>query len=110
MELGNEGSGDAGNGGKPGNAARMVTVRRLRVSTVRTDSSPSVEVVAKAADPATVAAVLAHKVVSEARRRYIRNSRVLLCVCVFCAVWQATWKTYANKNIPKFRLELDLRP
>lgn len=77
MELGNEGSGDAGNGGKPGNAARMVTVRRLRVSTVRTDSSPSVEVVAKAADPATVAAVLAHKVVSEARRRYIRNSRVL---------------------------------
>lgn len=47
----------------------MVTVRRLRVSTVRTDSSPSVEVVATAADPATVAAVLAHKVVSEARRR-----------------------------------------
>lgn len=48
---------------------KMVTVRRLRVSTVRTDSSPSVEVVAAAADPATVASVLAHKVVSEARRR-----------------------------------------
>lgn len=60
----------ANGGGGGGNAARMVTVRRLRVSTVRTDSSPSVDEVAQAADPATVAAVLAHKVVSEARRRY----------------------------------------
>lgn len=80
MELDNEESGDAGNGGKAGNkAARMVTVRRLRVSTVRTDSSPSVEVVAKAADPATVAVVLAHKVVSEARRRC---GTAVLCDCL----------------------------
>lgn len=56
------------NGGKK-NAARMVTVRRLRVSTVKTEASPRVDVVARAADPATVAAVLLHKVVSEARRR-----------------------------------------
>lgn len=47
----------------------MVTVQRLRVSTVKTEASPSVEGVAMMADPATVAAVLAHKVVSEARRR-----------------------------------------
>eukprot|EP00752_Nemacystus_decipiens_P002888 g2687.t1 len=78
VTLGNEGSADAGNGSKAGNAARMVTVRRLRVSTVRTDSSPSVEVVAKAADPATVAAVLAHKVVSEARRSGFAEARALL--------------------------------
>lgn len=56
-------------GGGEKKAARMVAVRRLRVSTVRTEASPSVEVVATNADPATVAAVLAHKVVSEARRR-----------------------------------------
>lgn len=55
-------------GGAP-KAARMVTVQRLRVSTVRTEDSPSVGSVAMMADPATVAAVLAHKVVSEARRR-----------------------------------------
>ncbi|CAM9201577.1 unnamed protein product [Scytosiphon promiscuus] len=57
---------------------KMVTVRRLRVSTVRTDSSPSVEVVAAAADPATVASVLAHKVVSEARRSGFAEARGLL--------------------------------
>ncbi|CAN0052043.1 unnamed protein product, partial [Hapterophycus canaliculatus] len=56
----------------------MVTVRRLRVSTLRTDSSPSVEVVAAAADPATVASVLAHKVVSEARRSGFAEARGLL--------------------------------
>ncbi|CBN75666.1 conserved unknown protein [Ectocarpus siliculosus] len=71
-------SDNAINGGEATNAARMVTVRRLRVSTVRTDSSPSVEVVATAADPATVAAVLAHKVVSEARRSGFAEARGLL--------------------------------
>lgn len=50
-------------------ARRMVTVRRLRVSTLRTEASSRVGVVAEMADPATVASVLAHKVVSEARRR-----------------------------------------
>eukprot|EP00903_Cladosiphon_okamuranus_P017430 g16054.t1 len=78
MEFDNEKSGNGGNGGNGNKAARMVTVRRLRVSTVRTDSSPSVEVVAKAADPATVAVVLAHKVVSEARRSGFAEARALL--------------------------------
>lgn len=59
---------DVGGGGDL-KAAKMVTVQRLRVSTVKTEASPSVEGVAMMADPATVAAVLAHKVVSEARRR-----------------------------------------
>lgn len=70
-DRGSEVGGNAvnGGGGEIDNAAKMVTVRRLRVSTVRTPSSPSVEVVASSADPATVASVLAHKVVSEARRR-----------------------------------------
>ncbi|CAM9709443.1 unnamed protein product [Ectocarpus sp. 12 AP-2014] len=71
-------SDNAINGGEATMAGRMVTVRRLRVSTVRTDSSPSVEVVATAADPATVAAVLAHKVVSEARRSGFTEARGLL--------------------------------
>ena len=58
-----------GGGGGGTNAARMVTVRRLRVTTVRTGAYPSVKEVASMADPAAVATVLTHKVVSEARRR-----------------------------------------
>ncbi|CAM9609032.1 unnamed protein product [Laminaria digitata] len=68
-DVGDETDISGGGGGGDPKAARMVTVQRLRVSTVKTEASPSVGAVAMMADPATVAAVLAHKVVSEARRR-----------------------------------------
>lgn len=72
---------------------RMVTVRRLRVSTSRTEASSRVGEVSEMADPATVAGVLAHKVVSEARRRCqrfskCRNIRVIITfsLCIDCFV------------------------
>ena len=68
-DVGDETDISGGSGGGDPKAARMVTVQRLRVSTVKTEASPSVGSVAMMADPATVAAVLTHKVVSEARRR-----------------------------------------
>ena len=68
-DVGDETNVSGGGGGVEPKAAKMVTVQRLRVSTVKTDASPSVGAVAMMADPATVAAVLTHKVVSEARRR-----------------------------------------
>ncbi|CAM9104392.1 unnamed protein product [Ascophyllum nodosum] len=67
-----------GGGGGGTNAARMVTVRRLRVTTVRTGAYPSVKEVASMADPAAVATVLTHKVVSEARRSGFAEARALL--------------------------------
>lgn len=68
-DVGDETDVSGGDGGGDQRAARMMTVQRLRVSTVKAKASPSVGTVATMADPATVAAVLAHKVVSEARRR-----------------------------------------
>lgn len=75
-------------GGEQNDAARMVTVRRLRVTTVRTEASSSVKEVSSMADPSAVAAVLTHKVVSEARRRLVRAmNRLLSCLGTADARW-----------------------
>ncbi|CAM9177060.1 unnamed protein product [Choristocarpus tenellus] len=56
----------------------MVTVRRLRVTTVQTDASMDVPYITEMLDPPAVMSVLVHKVTAEARRSGLVEARSLL--------------------------------
>lgn len=85
-------------GGEHNDAGRMVTVRRLRVTTVKTEASSSVKEVSSMADPYAVAAVLTHKVVSEARRRLVQAlNRLLSCLATAGARWWICFRSCVKR-------------